>query len=213
MTDPQQRAIVGVQVASQWAANDPVAAATWAAQMDQQDPPDPNNPLSGSQLLASAIRSWATYDIDAPGQFLNNLPASPAKDGSVAIFAMQAGQEDPQSAMQWIGTITNPQMKQGVTMGVALQWMQQDPAGFNQYLSTTTTIDDQTKQQLASIPPGVLQSMNMMNSAGGGGNGNFIQNMMENAIINGRGMMGGRGGRAFGGQGGGGPPGSPSGGN
>jgi hypothetical protein len=195
LSDPQQRIAMGTQVASTWAANDPLAAATWAAQIDQQTQPaapDPNNPNPGQpnlggQLLASAIQSWANYDLDAPGQFLNSLPASPTKDTSVAIFSLHASQEDPSSAMQWVSTITNDQVRQGVTMGVAIQWLQQDPNGFNQFVANTTILTDQQKQMLSNIPPQALQGMTRFNSMMGG---NAIQQMMENALINGSGGAG-----------------------
>jgi hypothetical protein len=194
--DPALKASASVQVAKAWAANDPAAAATWAAQQDQQNA-DPNNPAANGQLLASAIQSWAGYDLDGPGQFLNQLPASPTKDSSVAIFAMRSTSEDPQSAMQWVSTITDPQMQNGATIGVALQWMQQDQAGFNTYLSTSTTLSDQQKQMLSNIPPQMVQRMGQFNNMMGGGNA--VQTIMENMLINGGGFGGGAGGGGAGG--------------
>jgi hypothetical protein len=206
--DPALKASASAQVAKAWAANDPAAAATWAAQQDLQNA-DPNAPgTPNGQLLATAIQSWAGYDLDGPGQFLNQLPASPTKDSSVAIFAMSSTSEDPQSAMQWVNTITNDQTRNGATIGVALQWMQQDQAGFNAYLSTSTTLTDQQKQMLSNIPPQMVQRMGQFNSMLGGGNA--AQTLMENMLINGGGGFGGPGG-GFGGRGGPGGPGGPGG--
>ncbi len=205
--DPALKTSASIQVAKAWAANDPAAAATWAAQQDSQNA-DPNSATPNGQLLASTIQNWASYDLDGPGQFLNQLPASPTKDSSVAIFAMSSSSEDPQSAMQWVGTITNDQTRQGATIGVTLQWMQQDQAGFNSYLSTSTTLSDQQKQMLSNIPPQMVQRMGQFNTMMGGGNA--VQTIMENMLINGGGPGGGGfGGGGFGGQGGpgGGPPG------
>jgi hypothetical protein len=199
--DPALRTSASMQVVKAWAANDPAAAATWASQQDLQNA-DPNNP--NGQLLASAIQNWAGYDLDGPGQFLNQLPASPAKDSSVAIFAMRSSSEDPQGAMQWTSSITNDQTRMRATMGVAMQWMQQDQTGFNAYLGTATNIDDQTKQILSNIPPQMVQRMGQFNNAMGGGNA--VQTIMENMVINGGGFggPGGGGGNPFGGRGG--PP-------
>jgi len=207
--DPALKASASLQVAKTWAANDPAAAATWAAQTDLQNT-DPNNPAANGQLLATAIQSWASYDLDGPGQFLNQQPASPAKDSSVAIFAMRSSSEDPQGAMQWAGTITDDQTRTGATIGVALQWMQQDQAGFNAYISTSTALTDQQKQMLSSIPPQMVQRIGQFNNVMGGGNA--VQTIMENMLISGRGLggglggQGGGGGNPFGGQGGGGNP-------
>jgi len=205
LTDPLQRNTIGAQVAKAWAANDPAAAATWAAQLDAQNAGDPNNPQAGpnGQLLASAIQSWTNYDLDAAGQFLNQLPSSPTKDNSVAIFALSSSQEDPGSAMQWVGTITDDNLRQRATFGVALQWMQQDQAGFNQFLATSTTLSDQQKQLLQNLPPQMVQGMSRFNTMLGGGNA--VQNLMQNAIINGADVSFG------GGQGGPGGSGGPGG--
>lgn len=189
--DPQLKSTIGAQVAQAWAENDPAAAATWAAKMDAQaEPPGPDNPTPAGQLLATAIRSWTTYDLDNVGSFLNLLPASPAKDPAVAIYALRASQEDPASAFQWVNSISDDQMRLGLTVGVGLEWMQQDPAGYNQFLSTSPNISDSQKAALAGIPPGTLQSLTNFNTALGGGDA--VQTMMENAIINGKGLVGER---------------------
>jgi len=205
--DPALKSSASMQVAKAWAANDPAAAASWAAQQDIANA-DPNNTNANGQLLATAIQSWASYDLDGPGQFLNQQPPSPAKDSSVAIFAMRSSAEDPQGAMQWVGTITDNQTRSGATIGVALQWMAQDQAGFNAYVSTSTTLTDQQKQMLSSIPPQMIQRIGQFNNVMGGGNA--VQTIMENMLINGRGLGGGLGGQGgggnpFGGQGGGNP--------
>jgi len=205
--DPALKASASMQVAKAWAANDPAAAASWAAQQDIANT-DPNNTNANGQLLATAIQSWASYDLDGPGQFLNQQPPSPAKDSSVAIFAMRSSSEDPQGAMQWVNTITDNQTRSGATIGVALQWMQQDQAGFNAFVSTSTTLTDQQKQMLSNIPPQMVQRIGQFNNVMGGGNA--VQTIMENMLINGRGLGGGMGGQGggggnpFGGQGGGG---------
>jgi hypothetical protein len=182
--------------------------------MDQQNTAAGNttNGQKNAQLLAAAIRDWANYDLDSPGAFLNSLPASPNKDSAVGIFALRAAQEDPQSAVQWVSTISDEGMRSRLTMGVAFQMLQQDPAQFNTFVANTTLLSDQQKQMLQSIPPDAAQNMNRMNTMMGGGDA--MQNMTENMMINGGGPFGGggRGRGGFGGpppgggQGGGGPP-------
>ncbi len=82
-------------------------------------------------------------------------------------------------------------MRMGMTVGVALEWMQQDPTGYHQFLATTTSLTDQQKIILAGIPPDALQGMAQFNSVLGGGDA--VQTMIENAIINGKGQVGTRG--------------------
>jgi hypothetical protein len=198
ITDSATRAQVSLQVAQTWAVSDPASAAAWAAQADAANAAgNTTGAQNTGPLLANVIRTWANDDIDAPGQFLNQLPASPTKDSAVAIFAMRAAQEDPAGAVQWVGSISNDQMRQGVAGMVAFNMLQQDPAAFNTFVNNTTLLSDQQKQMLQNIPPQAVERMNQFNNMMGGGNA--MQTMMENMMINGGGPFGGRG---FGGGGG-----------
>jgi len=191
--DPALKAAMGTEVAKNWAMTDPASAATWAAKIDSES----NNStlVENSQegtLLATTIRAWTTYDLDSAGSFLNLLPSSPSKDPAVAIFALRASQEDPQGAFQWVSTISDPQMRSGLTAGLALLWMQQDQTGFNQFVSTTTVLSDEQKQMISTIPAQAAQSLTQLNTVMGGGDA--VQTMLENSILNGRGMVGARSG-------------------
>jgi hypothetical protein len=215
LTDPAQRNQLGTRVAQTWAASDPASAAAWAAQMDQQSGA---SGLANSQLLASAISSWSAYDLDAPATFLNQMQAGPGKDNAVAIFATRAGQEDPSSALQWVSTISDDQLRGRAATAVAFQMLQTDPNGFNQFISNTTLMSDQQKQMLQSIPPGMVNGIGMAMAGGGGGGfgggggqggggGGGFQNRIDGMILNGGGFFnqgqGGPGGGGQGGQGGG----------
>ena len=226
ITDPQTRANVGSQVAAQWASTDPTAAATWAAQMDSQAATDAQTNGTAaptSFLLADAMRTWASYDLDATGDFLNQLPASPDKDGAVATFALYAAQDDPAGAMNWVNTIGDDQMKQRLAMVTALEWQQSDPTGYNQFISTTSVLTPQQIQMLNTLPPGIGNFLagGVGGGRGGfGGGGGYINNnvqanaggippRLQNFIISGGNFAGGAPGAPgaqgpFGGQGGGG---------
>ncbi len=191
LTDPAERTRLGGRVAEAWAANDPAAAALWAAQLDSQSF-DPNTKgmkmNDNGVLLANAIAGWARYDLDAPAEFLNQLPPSPSKDRAVAIFAMRAASEDAEGAMQWIGTISDPTMRQSVIMPMAIQMYLQDPAGYQNFMATTTLVDDNTKQMMSRIAtPQLMQGMKAMNAmmgsgSSGGGNSDFMSKIFESAL-------------------------------
>jgi hypothetical protein len=187
--DPQLKSTIGAQIANVWAENDPAAAATWAVAFDAQVNSDATPGGSPRrQLLATAVRAWTNYDLNPAGEFLNLLPPSPAKDPAVAIFALRSSQEDPASAFQWVNTISDEQMRQGMTQAVALEWMEQDLPGYTQFLSTTTSLSDQQKLMLNNLPPEVLQGLSQFNTVLGGGDA--VQSMMENSILSGKGMIG-----------------------
>jgi len=189
--DPSLKEAMGTEVAKGWAMTDPASAATWAAKIDAADTAAGiSEGEPGSTLLATTIRTWTTYDLDSAGQFLNLLPSSPTKDPAVAIFALRASQEDPQGAFQWVSTISDPQMRNGLTVGLSLLWMQEDQAGFNQFLASPGTLNDEQKQMISTIPAQAAQSLNQLNTVMGGGEA--VQTMLENSILNGRGLVGAR---------------------
>jgi hypothetical protein len=200
LTDPNQRNQLGTRVAQTWAASDPAAAATWAAQMDNQAALDPSGDGQSTQLLASAIRSWSAYDLDAPAQFLNQLPASEGKDDAVALFAMSAGQQDPDGAIQWVGTIADPDMRSRAATMVALEMLSQDPDAANQFLANTTLLTDQQKQALTNLPPRMATRLGFAlaggmggganaGTGGPGGGGGGRGNRLGNMVLNGGGIF------------------------
>jgi hypothetical protein len=194
LTDPAMRGNFGGQIASVWAGSDPQSAAAWAADMDRQTAVSSNettpDPAGTNYLLTDAIRTWANYDLNGTGDFLNSLPASPDKDGAVASFALSVGLEDPASAMQWVNTIGDPQMQQRLAMVTAIQWQQTDPDGYNQFISTTDVLSDEQKQVLGSIPPQVGAALtSALGATGRGGTGTGgVSARVQNYIINGGGI-------------------------
>ncbi len=186
LTDPAERQRMEGHVVDAWASSDPLAAATWATQIDQQalanaDPNAPKDPVNGpGMLLANAILSWSQDDLDGPGQFLNQQPASPNKDRAVAIFAMHVGQEDPETAAKWLGTVSDPKIRDGVTMVVALQMYQQDPATFTNFMSSNDQMNDTQKQSLTQMVPMLSTSMTALKAMSG--KGDPMSNIMESAL-------------------------------
>ena len=66
--------------------------------------------------------------------------------------------------------------------------MQQDQAGFNQFLGSSTQLSDEQKQMISTIPAQAAQSLTQLNTVMGGGEA--VQTMLENSILSGRGMVG-----------------------
>ncbi len=209
--DPRLRSSVGSDLVSNWAASDPAAAAQWAAQMDTQaaaaaaagGPGGGRGGANQSQtLLADAVSTWARYDLNAAGQFINDLPASAMKNNAIASFATQAARDDPTSAVNWVNTITNPRAKATATQQVVMEVAQQDPRSAMQILNSSTVLTDQQKQDMLTTIQTNRRTAPAQNNGGGGGGG-------------GRGFGGGGGGGGgggFGGGGGGGGGGRPGGG-
>ena len=146
ITNPTLVNDLGQSLTDAWAASDPAAAAKWAAQMDQQISATPaaagnGNNNGADALLSNAMDVWAKHDLNAAGQFLNQLPASAAKDSAIATFVAQAAKDDPFSAMNWATSITDPKAQQQAVQQVAKQWAKTDSAALSQYLATTPNLN------------------------------------------------------------------------
>ncbi|MGE9295778.1 MAG: hypothetical protein ACQKBV_05775 [Puniceicoccales bacterium] len=129
-----------------WAESDPVAASEW---LNTLDPEDPNMP----HLATSLVERWTRYDINAAADWLNSVPQSPEMDRAVAIFSMRAAQDDPRTALEsWVPSISNEEMRDRMTRSIAPQFREQDPEGFEEYL-TASDFTDEVKQELREAQP------------------------------------------------------------
>ncbi len=123
-----------------WAETDPTAAAGFVASLGTGDP-------AFEVAVSSLIERWSRYDLDGPGQWLNELPPSEEIDRAVAVFSMRASHEDPAGAMTWAESISSESRRTRVMSGVAESWKEIDPAGFEAYLESSG-LDEQTVEQL-----------------------------------------------------------------
>jgi hypothetical protein len=166
LTDPAMRNNLSAQLVASWAGTDPLAAAVWAAQADGQSAGTQN-----SNLLASLVNNWASYDLDAVGTYLNSMPASSEKDGAIASFALNAATQDPEGTMTWVSKVTDEAMRQRLAMVAALQWQSVNPEGASQFLASTNLLTDEQKNMLANVPPFVTDMLSGNGGPGGPGGG------------------------------------------
>ncbi len=144
---------LGQSLTDVWANTDPAAAAKWALQMDLQTAAggaNSGNNNNNDPLISNVIDSWAKHDLNAAGEFLNQLPPSPTKDAAIVSFVSRAAQDDPAAALKWVATVSDKKLQATAFMQAAKQWTRQDPAAFNQFMNTTTALTDAQKQAVAN---------------------------------------------------------------
>jgi len=145
MTDDPAFGDLQRELLGQWAQIDPPAAAEWISELD---PADPNLP----RLATSLVERWTRYDINAAADWLNTVPASPEMDRAVAIFSMRAAQDDPEVALtSWVPSISDPQLQERLTRGIAPLLKEQDPEAFEAFLAHSDYTDEQ-KEGLRNAP-------------------------------------------------------------
>ncbi len=150
LQDPTLINDAGQNLTDDWADSDPAAAAKWAVGMDLQIAASGNNSKNDDTLLSNVVGEWAKYDLTAAGQFLNQMPSSPTKDAAIVSFVSRAAQDNPADTMKWVATVSDKSMQASAFMQTARQWNKQDPAAFNQFMTTTTALTDEQKQAVAA---------------------------------------------------------------
>lgn len=150
LQDPILVNVAGQNLLDDWGDSDPVAAAKWAVGMDLQITTSGNNSENDDTLLSNVVDEWAKSDLTAAGQFLNQMPSSPTKDAAIVSFVKRAAQDNPADTLKWVATISDKNMRASAFMQTAKQWNKQDPAAFNQFMTTTTALTDEQKQAVAA---------------------------------------------------------------
>ncbi len=122
-----------------WANEDPAAAATYLSEA-------PDLMTSQQQLVPIITRQWATYDLDAAGQWLNSMPPSRELDRAVSIYAITAAQESPALAMEWAESAAQSGRGNWAKRRVAQEFYRQDPEGFEQYLASSKLSEEEANR-------------------------------------------------------------------
>jgi hypothetical protein len=103
---------------TQQASYDPTGAVGWAAQQ-----PDETVRL---QATRTALLSWAGADAYAASEWLAVQPAGPLREAAVEGLVQTLGRNAPDEALQWAGTLTNPQQRESAQVNVLLNLLHQD---------------------------------------------------------------------------------------
>ncbi len=177
LENDSMRSTLEVSIMRTWAEQEPSAAAAYLADLGENAPRnshvalvrswaeiDPDQAAAHVSVLgtdhpefgratATLIARWTNYDIGAPGEWLNSLPASPEVDRAVAIYSSRAAREDPEGAMSWASSIQNDRLRTNMMERVAGDWKEADPTAFDTYLNTSSFTEEQ-RERLTNASPG-----------------------------------------------------------
>ena len=115
------------QVAATWAVTDPSAAARWAVTL-----PDSRQRGEIWQGLAGV---WADTDSAAAEQWLGNLPAGSSRDAAVAAYVDRIGPGEPEKALTWLKTFTDPALGAQRARRILSAWSRQDALAARNWIS------------------------------------------------------------------------------
>lgn len=132
MTDAARR------VAEQMARQNPSQALTWANQLPQGD--------ERTSAVASAVGEWASKDPNAAGNWLNsNISASPEGDRIISSYARNIATQDPVAALQWAGSVSDPNYRAQITVDLGRDWYRKDQAAAEAWLKTAPITEEQKR--------------------------------------------------------------------
>lgn len=100
--------------AGRWAELDPEAAAAWVATL-------PDNSRAKEELA----KSWASFDETAASQWAASFPDGAARDGAATGMVWAIGRWDPETAWQWVNSISDDDQRRHSLTDLATVW--EDP--------------------------------------------------------------------------------------
>ena len=107
---------------------------------------------------AAVIGSWANFDTNAAGTWLREQSQGPHLDKAREAFVSSASEKDPESAMAWAGTITDPEARVTSTSNAYQAWKKKDPAAAERALEGAGLSAEQLNTVRTSAPssaPGI----------------------------------------------------------
>jgi len=160
LPDDAERKQAKVMMLGQWAMMAPEQAVAWVKTQPADEQSDlrqsmgtmlmMSDPKKGANLTLEGVSDedkpqcysrivsqWAALDTNAAGTWLREQPQGPQLDEARQAFVTAASQKDPQSAMQWAATITNPDLKVSATAMAYQAWQKKDATAADQALATS----------------------------------------------------------------------------
>jgi hypothetical protein len=123
--------------------NDPKGAAAWAATL----------PSDVREIaLGSAVSWWASNDIDAAGQWINQLNG-PQRDEAMGAYSYNLLQKDPAMAASWAATISDQKIRDKSLGRIASDWLSKNPTQATSWIQNSA-LSDAEKSRLLALTPG-----------------------------------------------------------
>ena len=111
---------------------------------------------SASFVLKEALRSWAGTDLTAASAWLTEQPSGKVRDGAIQGFNEVAAVAEPDSALQWAMSISEPFHREQAVSQALQRWKSSDPKAAEAALNVLPLPEDRkavlAKQLFPSSP-------------------------------------------------------------
>ena len=140
--DARRQASSGIALSI--AFNDPKGAAAWAATL----------PSDVREItLGSAVSWWASSDMDAAREWINQL-SGPQRDEAVGAYSYNLLQKDPAVAASWAATIADHKIRNKSLERIAADWLSKNPTQATSWIQNSSLSDVEKSRLLALTPSG-----------------------------------------------------------
>ena len=132
---------------TQWAQQDPKAAAAWLAQRES----DPNQ----KELCLTLVGAWPLAQFEDLVKWLNSLPAKPLRDAAVQrlVFQLVGATEYPATFSQLVPMIAAEAERNAAIERIAREWLRKDRDAAQAWLATTKLPEERKAKLLKPQSP------------------------------------------------------------
>lgn len=123
----------------EWAYSDPLAAGEWTNSLERNK----------EAAVGELIRKWIPNDPEAASAWLAEQPAGPAKDSGIEHLIRVIGQTDQEAAMEWLLTISNPDLRTVKLGAMVNYWNGINPATLQEWLNNTEALTQAERESVA----------------------------------------------------------------
>lgn len=134
INDPEILKTAVPEVAKEWAQNNPKAAIEFVSEYKQ------GQPELYARAMAEVIEEWAERDPYEAGLYLNDQPASPELDRSVAEYSREAAKIDPIGAMSFAVSVNDDGLRADTIRRVAREWERSDKEAYQVWVDANPEI-------------------------------------------------------------------------
>ncbi|CAA6679864.1 MULTISPECIES: hypothetical protein [unclassified Lentimonas] len=121
--DPEVLRAAVPELAQEWAQQDPQAALEFVSGYKE-------NTELYARAMAEVIEEWAERDPYEAGEYLNEQPASPELDRSVAEYSREVARVDPDAAMSFAVSVNDTKLRADTIRRVARDWKRAAPEAY-----------------------------------------------------------------------------------
>jgi hypothetical protein len=139
--DPAESSLVG-SVANSWARSDPASATSLLGDLD---------PAQLVNTVGTLSNSWLREDPQAASEWIDTLPASPARDVAVQNLINTQGQYDLTSGLAWAATISSDTGQTRAYNTLIAQAARRDPAAAQNAVNGAANLTDEQRQALTQL--------------------------------------------------------------